>query len=181
MTRPLAAVVMAAGLGTRMKSSRPKHLHPLLGRTMLDWVIEAVCPLGPVPLVVVCSPETRDELARSLPDAAELAVQPQPRGTGDAVAAARTALAGFDGDVLVVPGDSPLLTPPVLEGLVEEHPNLDVDLADLEFIDSYGISRLVLAQQAAVQRGVILRLLHPRAGTRRVFVISGLMAYLNVE
>ena len=121
MTRPLAAVVMAAGLGTRMKSSRPKHLHPLLGRTMLDWVIEAVCPLGPVPLVVVCSPETRDELARSLPDAAELAVQPQPRGTGDAVAAARTALAGFDGDVLVVPGDSPLLTPPVLEGLVEEH------------------------------------------------------------
>src|SRR5256886_14988969 len=52
----LAAVVMAAGLGTRMKSATPKHLHPLLGRRLVDWVVEAVRPLGPDPLVVVLSP-----------------------------------------------------------------------------------------------------------------------------
>ncbi len=50
----LAAVVMAAGLGTRMRSRLPKHLHPLLGRRLVDWTIEAVRPLDPDPLVVVC-------------------------------------------------------------------------------------------------------------------------------
>ena len=55
----LAAVVMAAGLGSRMKSATPKHLHPLLGRRLVDWVVEAVRPLGADPLVVVLSPEAR--------------------------------------------------------------------------------------------------------------------------
>ena len=58
----LAAVVMAAGLGTRMRSAVPKHLHPLLGRRMVDWVLDAVRPLGPEPLVVVVSGEARDAL-----------------------------------------------------------------------------------------------------------------------
>jgi bifunctional UDP-N-acetylglucosamine pyrophosphorylase/glucosamine-1-phosphate N-acetyltransferase len=117
----LAAVVMAAGLGTRMKSRRPKHLHPLLGRRVVDWVIEAVYPLDPSPLVVVSAHETRDELASSLPDGAVIAVQADPRGTGDAAAAARSALGGFEGEVLVVPGDSPLLTAELLRELVDEH------------------------------------------------------------
>ena len=55
-----AAVVMAGGLGTRMRSAVPKHLHPILGRRMVDWVLEAARPLGPAPLVVIASPETRD-------------------------------------------------------------------------------------------------------------------------
>ena len=49
----LAAVVMAGGLGTRMRSATPKHLHPVLGRRMVDWVVEAARPLGPEPLVVI--------------------------------------------------------------------------------------------------------------------------------
>ena len=53
----LAAVVMAGGLGTRMRSAVPKHLHALLGRRMVDWVLEAARPLGPSPLVVVASPD----------------------------------------------------------------------------------------------------------------------------
>ena len=57
----LAAVVMAGGLGTRMRSATPKHLHPILGRRMVDWVLEAARPLGPDPLVVIASPESRDE------------------------------------------------------------------------------------------------------------------------
>jgi len=112
---------MAGGLGTRMRSDTPKHLHPLLGRRMLDWVLDAVRPLGAARVVVVVSPETHDALAEAPPEGVELAVQPEPRGTGDAVAAARGALEGFEGDVLVVSGDAPLLTSEVLAELVEAH------------------------------------------------------------
>lgn len=109
---------MAAGLGTRMRSSLPKHLHPLLGRRVVDWVIEAVRALEPERLVVVASPGAED----AYDDAdVEVAVQPVPRGTGDAVAAARGALGDFDGDVLVLAGDSPLVTADLLRALRDEH------------------------------------------------------------
>jgi len=121
MTSSLAAVVMAAGLGTRMRSERPKHLHPLLGRRLLDWAIEPVLPLGASPVVVVCSPATEDELGGTLPPDAVLAVQTEPRGTGDAVAAARPALEHFEGDVFVLDGAAPLLTSELLRALLDEH------------------------------------------------------------
>jgi bifunctional UDP-N-acetylglucosamine pyrophosphorylase / glucosamine-1-phosphate N-acetyltransferase len=114
----LATVIMAGGHGTRMRSETPKHLHPLLGRRMVDWVIDAARALSPDRLVVVTSPETQDAIAA---DGVTVAVQPEARGTGDAVAAAHPALDGFDGDILVLSGDSPLLTPELLEGLVESH------------------------------------------------------------
>jgi len=109
---------MAAGLGTRMRSDTPKHLHQLLGKRLVDWVIDAVRPLDPGKLVVVTSPETTDALAQ---ESAIVAVQQEPRGTGDAIAAARDALAGFEGDVLVLSGDAPLVTPELLQGLVDAH------------------------------------------------------------
>ena len=114
--RDLAAVVLAGGLGTRMRSDTPKHLHPILGRRMVDWVLEATRALEPDPLVVVSSPEARDAY-----DDVEVAVQAEPRGTGDALISAREALDGFDGDVLLVSGDTPLLTAELLEQLVETH------------------------------------------------------------
>jgi len=121
MTSSLAAVVMAAGLGTRMRSERPKHLHPLLGRRLLDWSIAPVLPLQPDPLVVVCSPATRAELDGTLPAGATLAVQKEAKGTGDAVASAHAALEGFDGDVFVLDGAAPLLTTELLAALLQEH------------------------------------------------------------
>nr|MBA3383730.1 NTP transferase domain-containing protein [Actinomycetota bacterium] len=60
MSSDLAAVVMAGGLGTRMKSSVPKHLHALLGRRVVDWVLETARATGADPIVVVASPDTRD-------------------------------------------------------------------------------------------------------------------------
>ena len=96
---------MAAGLGTRMRSATPKHLHPLLGRRMVDWVIAAARDAGAEPIVVVASPQTRDGF-----DGLEVAVQEQPLGTGDAVRAAREKLDSANGDVLVLSGDTPLLT-----------------------------------------------------------------------
>ena len=115
-TSDLAAVVMAGGMGTRMKSATPKHLHPLLGRRMVDWIVEAARPLGADPLVVVVSPETKDQFS-----GLEVAVQEQPRGTGDAVAAARGALEGRSRSVLVLSGDTPLLTTELLAELVAHH------------------------------------------------------------
>jgi bifunctional UDP-N-acetylglucosamine pyrophosphorylase / glucosamine-1-phosphate N-acetyltransferase len=112
----LAAVVLAAGLGTRMRSETPKHLHPLLGRRLADWVIEAVRELGPQPLVVVVSPDAQDAFENI-----EVAVQHEPRGTGDAAAAARGSLEGFDGDVLVVTGDAATITSELLAGLLDTH------------------------------------------------------------
>jgi bifunctional UDP-N-acetylglucosamine pyrophosphorylase/glucosamine-1-phosphate N-acetyltransferase len=117
MTDPsITAVVMAGGLGTRMKSAEPKHLHPILGRRMVDWVLEAGRAAGADPLVVVASPSTRDRF-----EGVEVAVQEVPRGTGDAVRAARAALEGKGDDVLVLSGDTPLLTPELLRDLVAAH------------------------------------------------------------
>src|SRR5580765_2112573 len=115
---PLAALVMAGGLGTRMKSAVPKHFHPILGRRMVDWVLEAGRATGADPLVVVASPAGRDEFAGS---GVTIAVQETPLGTGDAVRVAREALGEPGGDVLVLSGDTPLLTTELLAQLVETH------------------------------------------------------------
>ena len=112
---------MAAGLGTRMRSTRPKHLHELLGRRLLDWVIAAAGELDPDPLVVVTSPGTVAELEGTLPPGSVVAVQEEPRGTGDAAASAQPALEGFEGDVLILAGDAPLLSSTALDGLLETH------------------------------------------------------------
>src|SRR6059036_2408933 len=101
-----AAVVLAGGLGTRMKSDTPKHFHELLGRRMVDWVVEAARAVDADPLVVVTSPEGVHEL-----DGIQTAVQEEPRGTGDALAAARPALDGVTGDLFVLSGDAPVISP----------------------------------------------------------------------
>jgi len=116
MTDNVAALVMAAGLGTRMRSATPKHLHPLLGRRMVDWVIAAARDTGAAPIVVVASPQTRDGF-----DGLEVAVQERPLGTGDAVRAAHTKLGSTTGDVLVLSGDTPLLTGDALRELLDTH------------------------------------------------------------
>ena len=124
---------MAAGLGTRMKSVRPKHLHDVLGRRLVDWVLLAALPLEPAPFVVVCSDETREELERTLPEGVSVVVQERPLGTGDAVGSARPALEGSDGDLLVLSGDTPLLTTDLLEDLVAEHRRLEAAVTVLSF------------------------------------------------
>ncbi len=124
---------MAAGLGTRMRSSRPKHLHELLGRRLVDWAIAAVGELRPAPLVVVTSPGTRSELEGTLPDCVVVATQETPRGTGDAAACARPALEAFDGVVIVLAGDAPLLSATELQRLLDLHREEDAAATVLSF------------------------------------------------
>jgi bifunctional UDP-N-acetylglucosamine pyrophosphorylase/glucosamine-1-phosphate N-acetyltransferase len=99
-----------------MRSETPKHLHPLLGRRLADWVVVAARPLEPEPLVVVTGPGHADAF-----EGVEVAVQEAPRGTGDALAAAKPSLDGHNGDVLVLAGDAPLLRGDTLRGLLETH------------------------------------------------------------
>src|SRR5512142_763342 len=116
MADDLAAVVMAGGLGTRMRSATPKHLHALLGRRMVDWVVLAARDVGIERLVVVASPDSAGSF-----DGIEVAVQEQPLGTGDAVRSARSVLADAQGDVVVLNGDVPALRPDTVRALVETH------------------------------------------------------------
>ena len=119
-----------------MRSSVAKHLHPLLGRRMVDWVVEAAIPLSPEPLVVVASPDSVDAF-----DGLRVAVQEQALGTGDAVRSARDALGEAD-EVLVLSGDTPLLTTALLASLVDAHLTSGAAATVLSFVPddmrSYG-------------------------------------------
>ena len=144
----LAAVVMAAGQGTRMRSAVPKHLHPLLGRRMVDWVIDLGRSLHADPLVVVASPDTAGEL-----DGVAVAVQPVPLGTGDAVRCAEKAV-GEAPDVLVLSGDTPLLTAELLQSLVDAHRSAGAAATVLSFIpdDARRYGRIVRGDDGSLAR-----------------------------
>ena len=122
-----------------MRSSLAKHLHPILGRRMVDWVIVAARPLGPERLVVVASPDTAAAF-----EGIEVAVQEQPLGTGDAVRSARAALEGAD-EVLVLAGDTPLLTSELLGRLLTAHRGTDAAATVLSFVpaDTRNYGRIV--------------------------------------
>ena len=122
-----AAVVMAAGLGTRMKSATPKHLHPLLGRRLVDWVVEAVRPLAADPLVLVVAPDAVDAF-----EDIDVAVQEKPLGTGDSLRAARERV-GNAQQLLVVSGDHPRLSSELLQQLVDEHRRSGATVTVLSF------------------------------------------------
>jgi bifunctional UDP-N-acetylglucosamine pyrophosphorylase/glucosamine-1-phosphate N-acetyltransferase len=107
--RPFAAVILAAGKGTRMKSDLHKVLHPIAGRPMLEHLLAMVDRLEPAHKIVVVG-SGRDQVE---PVAArrggQVVVQEPQLGTGHAVAQAEQALAGFEGDVLILYGDTPLV------------------------------------------------------------------------
>ena len=122
MTHALAAVVLCAGKGTRMKSDRAKVLHPILGRPLAWYPISTAYEIGAQQVVAVVghqSEEVKASLTTHLPgQVPQFAMQVQQRGTGDAVAAARGALTGFQGAVLILYGDVPLLTADTLKRLI---------------------------------------------------------------
>jgi bifunctional UDP-N-acetylglucosamine pyrophosphorylase/glucosamine-1-phosphate N-acetyltransferase len=146
---PIAAVVMAAGLGTRMRSAVPKHFHELLGRRMVDWVILAAQGTGADPIVVVTSPGARDDFP-----GVEVAIQDPPRGTGDAVRSARAALEGAQGDVLVLNGDVPGLTEALLVDLLDWHHAADAAATVLSFEppDPRSYGRIVRGADRGLER-----------------------------
>ncbi len=150
-----AAVILAAGQGTRMKSALPKVLHTVGGRALLARVIDTVEATGCEKIVVVVGAgpsAVRDLVVRRLGEGA-VAVQDPPQGTGHAVMAAREALGGFDGDVLVTKGDCPLLTPPDLEPLFTlRGEGVNLALLGFEPVDGLLYGRMVGGLDGRVSR-----------------------------
>jgi bifunctional UDP-N-acetylglucosamine pyrophosphorylase/glucosamine-1-phosphate N-acetyltransferase len=164
--RPLSAVVLAAGEGTRMHSHRPKPLHRLCGRPLVLHVLDALAELE-VDRVVVVVGHRGEWVTKTLVDHAprgleiEFVEQPEQRGTGDATAVGLTGLdddgpAAEDGDVVVLPGDTPLLRPPTLAALVRHHRQHDAGatLLTAELQDGTGYGRVVRGRDELVTRVV---------------------------
>ncbi len=114
---PLATVILAAGKGTRMKSDLHKVLHPIAGRPILEHLLESAGALQPSRQVVVAG-HGRDQLEVALDGRATIAVQDPQHGTGHAVQQAQDALAGFDGDVLILYGDVPFVRPETMRAMI---------------------------------------------------------------
>ncbi|MFO8076050.1 MAG: bifunctional UDP-N-acetylglucosamine diphosphorylase/glucosamine-1-phosphate N-acetyltransferase GlmU [Egibacteraceae bacterium] len=153
-----AAIVLAAGKGTRFRSERAKVLHPVAGRTLLRWVLEALRPLELDRVVVVVGHQAADVSAEAeaagLPGLVTVA-QPQQWGTGHAVRCASDdgALDGVD-EVLVVPGDVPLLEPAPLAGLLADAGRRAATILAFEPADPAGYGRIVRGDDGTVARVV---------------------------
>ena len=147
-----SVLIMAAGRGTRMRSRLPKVLHPLCGRPLLLWPVEAAREAGAERVVVVLGAES-EEVQRVLPPGVEIVVQDPPAGTGDAVLSSRTALEGA-GDVIVLSGDHPLLDAGFLTALAERHAAsgaaATVTTRELEDPGQYG--RVVRSPEGDIER-----------------------------
>ncbi|MBN1595905.1 NTP transferase domain-containing protein, partial [candidate division FCPU426 bacterium] len=119
-TKALAAIILAAGGGTRMKSGRPKVLYTIGGRTLLERVLDTALAAGAKERLVVVGAHAR-KVAEILPAGVKTVNQPKPLGTGHAVQMARSLLGRAKGEVLVLCGDAPLVRPLTLRRLVREH------------------------------------------------------------
>src|SRR5687768_7529774 len=143
---------MAAGRGTRMRSSLPKALHPLCGRPMLLWTVLAAREAGAERIVAVLGDDA-DQIRGALPDDVEVAIQDPPAGTGDAVMQAREQLAGCE-HVIVLSGDHPLLESSFITALAERHTSsgaaATVTTRVLEDPGQYG--RIVRSDNGEIER-----------------------------
>ncbi len=144
-------VIIAAGEGTRMRSSLPKVLHPLCGRPLINWPVSAALEAGAGKVVVVDNPKRR--LADHLPDGVEVAVQEHPNGTGDAVAAAGSHIDATS-TVVVINGDVPLITADAIAALVAAHEESGAagTVATMELDDPAGYGRVVRDREGNVER-----------------------------
>ncbi|MDA8096073.1 MAG: bifunctional UDP-N-acetylglucosamine diphosphorylase/glucosamine-1-phosphate N-acetyltransferase GlmU [Desulforudis sp.] len=151
----LAAVVLAAGKGTRMKSRRPKVLHRVAGKPMVAHVIKAARKVGVDRLIVVAGYGFEDVAAAVEPEA-EVVCQAEQLGTAHAVMQAEKRLTGFEGDILVLCGDTPLLTGQTLSGLVAHHRNTGAAATVLtaRLDDPFGYGR-VLRDAAGMVRRIV--------------------------
>jgi bifunctional UDP-N-acetylglucosamine pyrophosphorylase/glucosamine-1-phosphate N-acetyltransferase len=169
MADDFVALIMAAGKGTRMRSELPKVLHPLCGRPMVGWVIEAARSAGAGRVVCVTRPG--NGLADALPDGVEVAEQSDGEGTGAAVLAARAALDGESRPVIVLSGDHPLIGVETLAALARTHADggAAATVLTTEALDPAGYGRIVRAADGSLER--IAETKHPEDATAEELAI----------
>jgi bifunctional UDP-N-acetylglucosamine pyrophosphorylase/glucosamine-1-phosphate N-acetyltransferase len=171
-----AAVILAAGKGTRMKSALPKVLHPIAGRPMIGHVLASLEPLGCARTAVVVAPGMAAVAQAVAPH--PVAVQAQPLGTGHAVLAARAALGAENDDLLILYGDTPLISTATLQRLLERRRAADrpaVVVLGMRPADPAEYGRLVLDGDGRLEAIVEFR--DADAGQRAIALChSGVMA-----
>lgn len=148
-----AAIILAAGAGTRMKSKKPKVAHEMLGKPLVNWVIDAASEAGIQKKVAVLGHQ-RELVAPLVEGLAEVVIQREQRGTADAVASCREAFAGFEGSLLVLSGDCPLITADTMRALVEtrEQNGAAVVVLTMRPADPFGYGRIIRDSNGQVER-----------------------------
>jgi bifunctional UDP-N-acetylglucosamine pyrophosphorylase/glucosamine-1-phosphate N-acetyltransferase len=172
----IAAIILAAGKGTRMKSDTHKVLHAIAGRPMLMHLMASVDALSPAKKVVVVG-SGKEQLGAALAGSADLAVQEPQLGTGHAVQMAEGALAGFTGDVLILYGDVPFVPTATMQAMIDRLNAADapaVVVLAFEPEDPIGYGRVI------VQDGKIIKMVEQKDATEAEKAVklsnSGLMA-----
>ena len=143
MTTRRAAIILAAGKSTRMKSSRSKVLHPVGGRPMIDWVTALARGAGVEKIVCVVGEGNADVRAAAEAQGLEIAIQEPQQGTGHAVQCAKAALAGFEGQVVVLYADTPLISNETLSRVFDAFDTHAMSVLGFEPEDPAAYGRLV--------------------------------------
>jgi bifunctional UDP-N-acetylglucosamine pyrophosphorylase/glucosamine-1-phosphate N-acetyltransferase len=178
----VAAIVLAAGMGKRMRSDMAKVLHPVRGRPMLDHVLDAVRGAGVGRIVVVIGHQAERVRAAMAGRGVEFALQAEQLGTGHAVRQAEPLLGQAGGTVFVLCGDTPLLTSGTLRDLYETHRSTGAAATVLtaELEDPSGYGRVVRGPDGAVLRIVEHKDADPVERRGRE-INSGLFAFETAE
>ncbi len=148
-----AAIVLAAGAGTRMKSKKPKVAHEMLGKPLVRWVVDAALEAGVDRMACVVG-HGREQVEPLVQHDAQVVVQRELRGTADAVASCKEALAGFEGSLVVLSGDCPLITADTIRRLVQarEEVQAAVVVLTMELDDPFGYGRIIRDEAGQVER-----------------------------
>lgn len=152
-TKPLAIVILAAGVGSRMKSDLPKVMHRLAGRPMINWLLETAESLNPDKIIVVVGPDMPALERASAPH--KTVIQQVRNGTGGALICAMPHLKNFKGDVLVLLGDAPLISKRTLQALIRARGNellTGLSVLGVERADPHGYGRLVIDSRKLLEK-----------------------------
>ena len=150
--RPLAVVILAAGKGTRMKSKTPKVLHEVMGLPMISWLLGSVERLSPERIIVVTG-KGMDDLAKAVKPH-DTVIQPTQEGTGHAVKCAYGVLKDFKGDILVLLGDTPLISAQTIEQLIEtrhEDTVTGITVLGAQVDKPFGYGRLLIGKDGYLE------------------------------
>jgi len=142
---PIALIILAAGQGTRMNSDLPKVLHPIAGVPMLIHTMAAGAALAPEICVIVAGQHAGAvaEVAQGHDARATVVIQQEPLGTGHAVGQARAALGGYEGDVVVLYGDTPFIRPETLAAMTRARTRHDIVVLGFHAADPGRYGRLI--------------------------------------
>lgn len=144
------AIILAAGLGTRMQSNTPKAMHEILGKPMIEMIVDNLEKSG-VDTIVVVVPKLEDEIVSLLGDRVSYAIQPEPLGTINAVSKV-VQLANHTGDTLILNGDCGIIQVETIESLFQKHENHDLSIITAKPVDAGTSRRVIRDNQGEIEK-----------------------------